>query len=97
MPVWPDLSLPECREQGAEVSAAWTRFLATRSPQAFIEEVRYTNTKGERWRNTVHDVLQHVVLHSAYHRAQIATVMREAGHPPAYTDFIHAVRTGAVR
>jgi uncharacterized damage-inducible protein DinB len=38
-----------------------------------------------------------VVIHSAYHRGQIAADVRAAGHEPAYTDFIHATRTGRVR
>jgi uncharacterized damage-inducible protein DinB len=35
-------------------------------------------------------------MHSAYHRGQIASHMREQRYTPAYTDFIHAVRQGHV-
>ena len=42
------------------------------------------------------DILTHVVLHSAYHRGQIASQMRAGGAPPAYTDFIHAARQGLI-
>ena len=38
----------------------------------------------------------HVLMHSAYHRGQIAADMRAAGLTPAYTDFIHSVRQGFV-
>ena len=31
----------------------------------------------------------HVIMHSAYHRGQIAADVRAAGLTPAYTDFIH--------
>jgi uncharacterized damage-inducible protein DinB len=44
----------------------------------------------------VQDVLTHVVLHSAYHRGQIASQMRAGGEQPAYTDFIHAARQGLI-
>jgi uncharacterized damage-inducible protein DinB len=54
--------------------------------------VTYKNTKGEPWTNSVEDILTHVIMHSAYHRGQIAADMRASGHTPAYTDFIHAVR-----
>jgi uncharacterized damage-inducible protein DinB len=37
-----------------------------------------------------------VIMHSAYHRGQIASDMRAAGFTPAYTDFIHAIRQGFV-
>jgi uncharacterized damage-inducible protein DinB len=42
-------------------------------------------------------VLTHVVMHSAYHRGQIATHMRASGQTPAYTDFIHGVRQGLIK
>jgi uncharacterized damage-inducible protein DinB len=37
-----------------------------------------------------------VLLHSAYHRGQIASFMRASGDTPAYTDFILAVRQGLI-
>ena len=42
------------------------------------------------------DILTHVLLHSAYHRGQIASQVRAGGEQPAYTDFIHAVRQGLI-
>lgn len=50
------------------------------------------NSLGEDWTSTVGDILTHVAMHGAYHRAQIAAAIRESGRTPAYTDFIHAVR-----
>ncbi len=58
--------------------------------------VNYKNSKGENWRSLEDDIVQHVIMHSAYHRGQIATDMRAAGFTPAYTDFIHALRQGLV-
>jgi uncharacterized damage-inducible protein DinB len=43
----------------------------------------------------VDDIATHVVFHSHYHRGQIASLVRAAGHTPAYTDFIHAIRSRA--
>jgi uncharacterized damage-inducible protein DinB len=44
----------------------------------------------------VEEILTHVVIHSAYHRGQIASDVRAAGGVPAYTDYIHAVRQGLI-
>lgn len=66
------------------------------SPSGLLETVTYKNTKGEPWSNTVEDILTHVLLHSAYHRGQIASQMRADKEQPAYTDFIHAVRQGVI-
>ncbi len=38
-------------------------------------------------------MLTHTVIHSAYHRGQIETLLRQAGSAP-YTDYIHYVRRG---
>jgi uncharacterized damage-inducible protein DinB len=39
----------------------------------------------------------HIAFHGVYHRGQIAALVRQHGGEPAYTDFIRAVRTGAVK
>jgi uncharacterized damage-inducible protein DinB len=90
--VWPALSLEECRTELARVAEGWRLYLGTLTEADLASEIGYTNTLGERWHNTVDDILSHVVLHSTYHRGQIASEVRAAGGTPAATDFIHAVR-----
>jgi|SRR5579883_2524820 uncharacterized damage-inducible protein DinB len=90
LPVWPELSLPQCHEQAKKLLAGWTGYLDS-SPQLGAV-IHYKNSKGESWANTVADILTHVFMHSAYHRGQIAADVRQSGHTPAYTDFIHGVR-----
>lgn len=92
IPVWPRLSLEECETHVAELSRAWREYLDSVSPGQLAQPISYTNSKGERWSSTVQDVLTHVILHSAYHRGQIASTMRAKSQTPAYTDFIHAAR-----
>ena len=96
LPVWPDLSAAQCETWLDDLERMWKSFLARSEPARLAERVAYTNTKGESFASTVEDVLTHVVIHSAYHRGQIAADVRAAGRQPAYTDFIHAVRTGHV-
>lgn len=95
LPVWPDLSLQECGRVLARGAAAWNAYLDAAGDAELAREVVYTNSKGETHRNLVSDIAMHVVLHAHYHRGQIAALVRGAGHTPAYTDFIHAVRTHA--
>ena len=94
--VWPELSLERCRSEIAELEKAREDFLDDLAPADLEREVAYVNSKGESWSSQVGDVLTHVVLHSAYHRGQIASELRAAGREPPYTDFIHAVRQGFV-
>lgn len=96
LPVWPESSPDQCEKQIGELASLWRDFLAELTPARLSERITYKNTKGEEWSSVVEDVLTHVVLHSSYHRGQIATQMRAAGEQPAYTDFIHAVRQGLI-
>jgi uncharacterized damage-inducible protein DinB len=95
--VWPEFSLPECEAHLTKLAAKWQAFVKVLTKARLAQEVVYKNTKGEDWRSAVSDILTHVFMHAAYHRGQIATAMRDAGHTPAYTDFIHAVRSGFVK
>lgn len=96
LPVWPDLALDACARLLAEMEASWRGYLAALSPEDLAAGVAYVNTQGASFTNTVEEILTHVVIHSAYHRGQVAAVVREAGGDPALTDFIHGVRTDAI-
>ena len=94
LPVWPELSLERSAALLEEMAWEWAGYLGELTAARLGERVEYTNSKGEPWVNAVADVLHHVVMHSAYHRGQIAGDLRAAGHEPAYTDYIEAVRRG---
>jgi len=96
LPVWPEFDLNQCEMRAQQVAGLWVEYLKPMSAAGLGEKISYKNSMGESWSNTVQDVLTHVVLHSAYHRGQIASLMRANGHTPAYTDFILAVRQGCI-
>jgi uncharacterized damage-inducible protein DinB len=96
LPVWPEFDLEQCEARAKALEGLWMEYLKGMSATGLTEKISYKNSKGEAWSSTVQDVLTHVVMHSAYHRGQIASLMRAGGQTPAYTDFIHAVRSGCV-
>ncbi|MDQ3428112.1 MAG: DinB family protein [Gemmatimonadota bacterium] len=96
LPVWPELDLDDCAARLNELADAWPRYLQGLAAEDLEDGVGYRNSKGEFWTSSVTDIMSHVVIHSGYHRGQIATGIRQAGGTPAYTDFIHAVRQGLV-
>jgi uncharacterized damage-inducible protein DinB len=96
LPVWPEFSVEECETHAAELGRLWREYFESLPPSRISHTISYKNSKGEPWTNTVLDILTHVLLHSAYHRGQIASQMRGNGQTPAYTDFVHAVRQGLI-
>ena len=93
MAIWPELTLDAAEKELDDLRRAW-RDIWNRAIQG--RSIEYRNSRGERWTSMVNDVLMHVVMHGTYHRGQIATLVRQSGNTPAYTDFIQATRTGAV-
>jgi uncharacterized damage-inducible protein DinB len=91
-PVWPELSAAQCGEHLGELASRWREYLGSLTAGDLTRDVSYVNSKGESWRSTVLDILTHTVTHSAYHRGQVALVLRQQGSEPAYTDYIHCMR-----
>lgn len=94
--VWPGSDLDQSDQQRAKLRAHWRAYLNVLTPEDLSRPVAYVNTLGDACTSTIQDILMHIVMHSAYHRGQIATGLGGAGHKAAYTDFIHSVRRGFI-
>ncbi len=94
MPVWPEFTVAQCAAPLDEIMRLWQERLSKIGADEFAALVSYKNSKGESFSSSLGDILTHLTHHSAHHRGQIATLLRDSGHEPAYTDFIHWVRTG---
>jgi uncharacterized damage-inducible protein DinB len=91
--VWPSLSLDEVIALEAENRARFTELLR-RPDDARQQRIRYRNSAGNEFENSVLEILTHVAMHGHYHRGQIARAMRAAGREPVYTDYIGFIRKG---
>jgi uncharacterized damage-inducible protein DinB len=90
--VWPTLSLEESRSLGARNVAELKALLQSADEGGIEREIDYRNSAGQSFRSKVEDILLHVCLHGAYHRGQIAQMIRQGGGEPAPTDFIAFIR-----
>jgi uncharacterized damage-inducible protein DinB len=97
LPVWPAFSIEQCKLEVEKLPGLWTSYLTSIGEAGLSHSITYKNTKGESFSSAKQDILMHVIMHSTYHRGQIAADMRAAGFTPPYTDFIHAVRQGFVK
>lgn len=50
--------------------------------------VSYKNSRGIVFENKLDDIIFHIINHSTYHRAQIATECRNCGINPLISDYI---------
>jgi uncharacterized damage-inducible protein DinB len=85
---WEKLSAPECISQSTEITAEWVNLLESFTDKDIDKRIEYTNTKGEKYINTIRDIIVHIINHSTYHRAQIAQKVKALGRKAALTDYI---------
>lgn len=52
------------------------------------QKISYKNSKGSEFSNSVQEILFHVINHSTYHRAQIASDLKANGIEAINTDYI---------
>lgn len=54
--------------------------------------ISYKNSRGESFKNTFLEIIQHVLNHSTHHRAQVALLMRQNDILPPQSDYIFYLR-----
>jgi uncharacterized damage-inducible protein DinB len=92
--LWPALDPADVRDLARSNEAGWTGYLADSQDASLAGIVAYRNQRGESYETPAGDIIEHVLLHGAYHRGQAAAAIRAAGSAPPATDFIVWVRGG---
>jgi uncharacterized damage-inducible protein DinB len=57
------------------------------------EHIVYVNSQGQKFENSIHEILIHLFNHSAYHRGQINQLLVAEGHKAMVSDYIFYNRT----
>ena len=86
------LSLEEIEDMMNRNEAGWTSLLE--STEDFNWKIDYKMLNGTPVQSNITDILTHIFNHGTYHRAQIASLLRQSGLEPASTDFISFSRLG---
>ena len=85
---WQNHTVDESVSLSTAQTSEWINFIEGLHEIDFEKRVEYLNTKGERFSNTIKDIIIQVINHTTYHRAQIALLVRQSGGEPAKTDYI---------
>ena len=89
---WFNLQVSECRAKVEELKETWKKFLEGLKEEELQSKISYKNPQGLEFESRIGDILTHVIIHSAYHRAQAAQAIRASRQEPAVTDFIRFAR-----
>ncbi len=87
-PLWHVYKLRELRTMTEESTTNWVNYLHDHKFETFEEMIFYKNTKGRKYESTIREIITQVISHSAYHRGQMALLLRESGIEPPPTDYI---------
>lgn len=90
--LWKEYSPAELEQKTEERKKAWENYLKTLASDSLGASIHYRNTKGQAYSTAMADVLNHLINHSTYHRAQIASLLRLESIEPPVTDYIFYIR-----
>lgn len=89
---WQGSTLDQCEQLASEVVKGYGDLLDSLTEQKLDTVATYKNSKGVEYQTPFRDILQHVLMHSMYHRGQVAMAVRAEGGTPPNTDYIAFVR-----
>ena len=92
IPVFEELPLDECVRLANELNATYLSFIDSLAESDIESLIEYKDTRGNAFTTSIEDILTHVAIHSAYHRGQIAMLVRDGGGEPVGTDYIGFTR-----
>ncbi len=85
---WNKYSIEDMRGLSYKSSREWLRFIESLTEEGFKKKINYQNSKGIEFTNEVVQILTQVTHHSAYHRGQIASLLRSNWGAPPMIDYI---------
>ena len=89
---WSELTLEDCNELADGSFDKYQELLRGLTEEELGTGITYTNSSGAEFTTPLRQILTHVLIHSAYHRGQVASALRAGGNSPANTDYIAFTR-----
>lgn len=85
---WDLSTLEAIRWRWNEVETRRAELLASLTDDDLERPLEYRNTRGDPFTAPLGQLSSHVINHSTYHRGQVATMLRQLGHPAPQTDLV---------
>lgn len=87
-----ETTFDELQEKLSLMEASWSKYLEQLDDAKLEAVFEYESYEGQRFQNTIEEILTQLFGHSWYHRGQIAQLLRAIGAEPAVTDFVFWAR-----
>lgn len=85
---FPEYSLDEAEGKWVESLTLWLEYLGTMNEKSLMEEIEFIGAENNRYAATPGDIALQLNYHSIHHRAQIASLLRDQGITPDFSDYI---------
>lgn len=92
IPTFQEFSIDDCEKMTTQLNRGYLEFINSLSEDDLDRSITYKNTKGDEFSTPIREILTHVGIHGAYHRGQIAWLVRDGGGSAINTDFITFTR-----
>jgi uncharacterized damage-inducible protein DinB len=79
-------------EMWKEVNEKWSTVVQSATTDDILREIEYFTSTGDRFANSVLEIVIHMVDHSTYHVGQMMNAIRSFGIEPVSTNYIHYLR-----
>lgn len=86
--LWKEYPMGELQQKAEERKRDWEMYLQRIEEATLNRPVQYKDSRGQIFTTQVGDVLNQVINHSTYHRAQMALLFRQELIEPPATDYI---------
>lgn len=90
--LWPDWKVDLFEQIISDNHQRWIAFLSNLNDSDFERLVAYQTLNGERFENSLADILGHVINHGTHHRGQAGQHLKMAGTDLPVTDYIFYLR-----
>lgn len=87
----PETDFPDVatlRPQWTAIVEGQKAFLAELTSEAISKRISYQDFRGQWVEFSLWETIQHLISHSAYHRGQVVTILRQLGQTPPTSDFL---------
>jgi uncharacterized damage-inducible protein DinB len=83
-----DRELPTLLREWPGVHDGWRDWARAQTDTSILAVLDYTDLRGNPWRQSLWQIILHVVNHATHHRGQVSGFLRSMGHTPPAIDLI---------